>query len=219
MQDSAAAPGGGLYRWLGMFFSALPLVGVLVLGLDARGVVSYYWSSNAAIAVTQPIFILVAAARNGRDGTWYYPEESGGEAVVRDGSGRVRRMRVGGMAGAMFFAGFFFFHFGIFTTTHLVFLAVLGLIDPAVVPLSVLVHVLRRVILDGRDEVETSRTSPFPGHLYAGVVVLHLAIIFGGWAAVAVGAGGRVAAAVVLCGLGVLGELVGGGIRSRRLRS
>jgi hypothetical protein len=190
----------------------LPLLGVGLLGWEARGVIAYYWAANLAVLITQPFFMLVGGMRILREQSRIRSED-----IVRSGEGTL--LPIGGRGGLLFGVGFFCVHFSIFTLVHLVFLTSFQIIDTAVLPAAVVLQVLRRIVLERRAELESDTANLFPIHLYGGVVAVHVTILFGGWVALTLGANMPLVAALFLCGIGAAGELAWGAVRSRRVRA
>jgi hypothetical protein len=151
----------------------IPLVGVLAGGWRVFDVLLLFWAENVAIGVFNVLRMLVVARRGER--------------------------------GAAGLAAFFAVHYGIFTIVHGVFLVTLfgppadspmpafaALAAPALaLPLAALVashgvSFLANFILGGEaDRVTAGALMTAP---YGRVVALHVAIIFGGFAAAASGA-------------------------------
>ena len=195
-------------------FALLPLVGVLLLGWDARNIITYYWAANAAILFTQPVFILLGARKRRDPANWGPPTPE----VAAGGTTPIKSLavteRTGSLAGLVFSIVFFCFHFGMFTFVHLIFLLVLGMADASVLLPAILLQVVRRVLLDRETEITRSAASPFPGHVYGNIAALHATIIFGTIISLFLGIRTSLTGALLLCGIGGLVELWGVRVRA-----
>ncbi len=165
-----------LGRLLLVMSNLLPLGGVLLYGWDVRLVLLTYWSENVVIGFFTACRILVA----------------GGIASVP-------------------LAAFFLVHYGIFTFVHGVFVVVLPSFgsmighsggvslldefDPAEAAWALLLPVLALAVSHGvsfvADVGSAERRPKDPntemGRPYGRMIVLHLALLFGGFAVVAIG--------------------------------
>lgn len=177
--------------------NAIPLVGVLAWGWDAARIVFLYWFENVVIGGINVLKILMAAG---------VPPDPGGKP---DTSEEVENLRRFQHASKVFLVPFFLVHYGLFTFVHGVFLFVLfsqagkppgdfgnpftGL--PAMVAKvlaggggwAALALVTSHLYSFGANFVaggEWRRKSAMDlmGEPYGRVVVLHLAILFGGLA-------------------------------------
>ncbi len=94
-------------------YTALPLVGVLLLGWDWREIVLLYWLENISIGVATLIKLLRSDdAPGGNDPATVDTLRMNGRLVRGDGDGRA-------------LAGFFAMHYGIFTLVYGVFVVLL----------------------------------------------------------------------------------------------
>jgi hypothetical protein len=161
-------------------YTALPLVGVLLLGWDWRAIVLLYWLENISLGVAMVIMMLRSADAPGGDD----PDVVGnlsinGRPVRGDGAGRA-------------LAGFFALHYGIFTLVHGVF--VLLLIAGVFIPTTVAPEAplnwwgpLIVWLIGGSAQVLMARFGPLPERrgsrlmmsAYPRMIVLHVSVIVG----------------------------------------
>ncbi len=188
-------------------YTALPLVGVLLLGWDWREIVLLYWLENVSLGIAMVITLMRSAQAPGGDDP----------AVVGNLTVNGRPVRGPGAGRAL--AGFFALHYGTFTFVHGVFvlLLVAGVFLPGPAPdgginwLAVLVVWL----VGGAVQIVAARFGPLPERrgsalmmsAYPRMIVLHVSVIVGitlisalEWPA---------AAAVLLIGLHALVDGVG----------
>lgn len=198
-------------------YTALPLIGVLLLGWDWREIVLLYWLENISLGVAMVIMMLRSAAAPGGDDPEHIGELRVNGRLVR-GPGAGREL-----------AGFFALHYGIFTLVHGVFvlLLVAGVFLPEQsepTPLNWLSALLVWLV-GGTAQVLTSRFGPLPEQrgsrlmlsAYPRMIVLHVSVIVGivlisslDWPA---------AAAVLLIGLHALVDGAGWMLSARRDRA
>jgi hypothetical protein len=160
-------------------YTALPLVGVLLLGWDWREIVLLYWLENISRGVAMVITMIRSADAPGGDD----PEHIGELRV----NGRLVRGPGAGRALASFFA----LHYGIFTLVHGVFVLLLiaGVFLPAQSEPSPLNWwgALLVWIIGGSAQVLAARFGPLPERrgsalmmsAYPRMIVLHVSVILG----------------------------------------
>jgi hypothetical protein len=198
-------------------YTALPLVGVLLLGWDWREIVLLYWLENVSLGVAMVIRMLRSADAPGGDDP----------AVVGNLTVNGRPVRGPGAGRAL--AGFFALHYGIFTLVHGVFvlLLVAGVFistGSAPGPLNWL-SALIVWLIGGTAQVLAARFGPLPEQrgsrlmmsAYPRMIVLHVSVIVGivlidalAWPA---------AAAILLIGLHALVDGVGWMLAAARDRA
>lgn len=198
-------------------FTALPLVGVLLLGWDWREIVLLYWLENISLGLAMVILLLRSAAAPGGDD----PEHIGNLTV------NSRPVRGPGAGRAL--ASFFALHYGMFTLIHGVFvlLLVVGVFVPVPTDPSTLnwLGALLVWLVGGSAQVLIARFGPLPERrgsslmlsAYPRMIVLHVSVIVGivligtlQWPA---------AAAVLLIGLHALVDFAGWMLSAARTRA
>ncbi len=159
-------------------YTALPLVGVLLLGWDWREIVLLYWLENISIGVAMLIKLLRSAdAPGGNDPEVVGQLRINGRLVRGDGAGRA-------------LAGFFALHYGIFTLVHGVFvvLIIAGVFVPVDSETSVnWWGALLVWAVAGTAQVLVARFGPMPEQrgsrlmlgAYGRIVALHVSVIVG----------------------------------------
>lgn len=160
-------------------YTALPLVGVLLLGWDWREIVLLYWLENISLGVAMVITMLRSADAPGGDDP----------AVVGNLTVNGRPVRGPGAGRAL--AGFFALHYGIFTFVHGVFviLLIVGVFVPTPTAQSPFngVGALIVWIIGGTAQVLAARFGPVPEKrgsalmlsAYPRMIVLHVSVIVG----------------------------------------
>ncbi len=160
-------------------YTALPLVGVLLLGWDWREIVLLYWLENISLGVAMVITMLRSADAPGGDDP----------AVVGNLTVNGRPVRGPGAGRAL--AGFFALHYGIFTFVHGVFviLLIVGVFVPTPTAQSPFngVGALIVWIIGGTAQVLAARFGPLPEKrgsalmlsAYPRMIVLHVSVIVG----------------------------------------
>ncbi|MFN4001707.1 DUF6498-containing protein [Microcella sp.] len=160
-------------------YTALPLVGVMLLGWDWREIVLLYWLENVSLGVAMVTKMLRSADAPGGDDP----------AVVGNLTVNGRPVRGPGAGRAL--AGFFALHYGIFTLVHGVFvlLLVAGVFistGSAPGPLNWL-SALIVWLIGGTAQVLAARFGPLPEQrgsrlmmsAYPRMIVLHVSVIVG----------------------------------------
>lgn len=192
----------------------LPLVGVVWFGWSLHELLVVYWLENGVVGLANVPKILVAA---GADERSFSMTVNGRPVTLPDppaDPGDRPRVRPGNLP----VAGFFCLHYGIFWAVHGVFVLAFPAFAPGMVPVSlaslpvvalgtgamVLSHgvSLYANFLRG-DEWRTVGPGDRMGAPYGRVVVLHLTIILGAFAVVAVGAPVAALAVMVVCKTGL----------------
>ncbi|MBX9472973.1 MAG: hypothetical protein KL788_13355 [Chryseoglobus sp.] len=159
-------------------YTALPLIGVLLLGWDWREIVLLYWLENISLGVAMLIKLLRSADAPGGDD----PEVVGNLTI------NGRRVRGPGAGRAL--AGFFALHYGIFTLVHGIFVVLI--IAGVFVPVDSETPVnwwgaLLVWIIGGSAQVLAARFGPLPEQrgsrlmlsAYGRIISLHVSVIVG----------------------------------------
>lgn len=160
-------------------YTALPLVGVLLLGWDWREIVLLYWLENISLGVAMVIRMLRSA------------DAPGGDDPEHIGELRVNGRPVRGPGAGRALAGFFALHYGIFTLVHGVFVVLLiaGVFVPTPTAQSPFnwLSALIVWIIGGTAQVLAARFGPVPEKrgsalmlsAYPRMIVLHVSVIVG----------------------------------------
>jgi len=160
-------------------YTALPLIGVLLLGWDWREIVLLYWLENVSLGVAMVIRMVRSADAPGGDDPQHIGQLSvNGRPVRGPGAGRA-------------LASFFALHYGIFTLVHGVFVVLLiaGVFVPTPDtpdPLNWL-SALIVWIIGGSAQVLAAQFGPLPERrgsalmmsAYPRMIVLHVSVIVG----------------------------------------
>lgn len=160
-------------------YTALPLVGVLLLGWDWREIVLLYWLENISLGVAMVIMMLRSA------------DAPGGDDPAHIGELRVNGRLMRGPGAGRALAGFFALHYGVFTLVHGVFvlLLVAGVFLPAMSEPSPVnwLSALAVWLVGGTAQVLAARFGPLPERrgqrlmlsAYPRMIVLHVSVILG----------------------------------------
>ena len=198
-------------------YTALPLVGVLLLDWDWREIVLLYWLENISLGVAMVVLLLrSAAAPGGNDPEVIGQLRVNGRLVRGDGAGRE-------------LASFFAMHYGGFTLVHGIFVVLLiaGVFIPSAASPTPInwVSALIVWIIGGTAQVLVARFGPLPDRrgarlmmsAYPRMIVLHVGVIVGisaietyDWPA---------AAAVLLIGLHAVVDLAAWMLSAARTRA
>lgn len=203
----------------------LPLLGVLFLKWDTFSIVALYWVENVIIGAINVLKMIVcspqASAINWDAlGTSKEVVEFRRQFEQSDAEEKAKLLQHGGK---FFLAPFFIFHYGLFCFVHGVFVfALFGRDDfgpgfGPFGPLDNIVEVFREqhlwwavavlaashlysffVNFIGRGEYQRTFVTFLMGQPYARVIILHLAILFGGFISMALGSNIGVLAILVL---------------------
>lgn len=159
-------------------YTALPLVGVLLLGWDWREIVLLYWLENISTGVAMFIKLLRSA------------DAPGGDDPATVGTLRINGRLVQGPGAGRALAGFFAQHYGIFTFVHGVFVVLI--IAGVFVPVDSETPVnwwgaLLVWLVAGTAQVLAARFGPLPEQrgsrlmlsAYGRIVALHVSVIVG----------------------------------------
>lgn len=160
-------------------YTALPLVGVLLLGWDWREIVLLYWLENVSLGVAMVVTMIRSA------------DAPGGDHAHHIGEFRVNGRLVRGAGAGRQLAGFFAMHYGTFTLVHGVFvlLLVTGAFLPTTASQTPLNWATALIVwlIGGTAQVLAARFGPLPesrgGALmfsaYSRMIVLHVSVIVG----------------------------------------
>jgi hypothetical protein len=216
MSGSAPLRGFSEYRTSAVVLiaaNALPLFGVLFLGWDTFSIIALYWVENVIVGTINVLkmitsnpdaSLLVLGDADPHD-------KLNSERMRRSRGGSVVSLRIAYHASKLFFIPFFIFHYGMFCLVHGVLVFALfghesrngfGLFGPlASIGEVFSEHRMWLCVLSlaashlwsfsvnylGRGEYRRSNLMILMGQPYGRVVVLHLAILFGGFVTMALG--------------------------------
>jgi hypothetical protein len=192
--------------------NCLPLFGVLFLGWDAFAIVVLYWSENVVIGAIN-VLKMITCSPNGQLLVWgdVDPNDKlNRERMERSRGDAVNVLRLANHASKFFFVPFFIFHYGLFCFVHGVFIfAIFSRESGGFGPfggIDNLLHVFSQehlwwcvaalaashlwsfaVNYIGRGEFRRTAIPILMFQPYARIVVLHIAILLGGFVAFALG--------------------------------
>lgn len=198
--------------WALIFSNSLPLFGVLFLGWDAFVVVILYWSENVVIGAINVLKLLTCSpdADHLVWGNVDPNDKLNRERMERSRGKSVNRLRWANHASKLFFVPFFIVHYGIFCLVHgaLIF-AIFGRDQAGFGPFGGfegLTHEFSEqhlwwgiaaltgshlysyfVNFIGHGEYRRTNVTLLMFQPYARIVVLHIAILLGGFVAFALG--------------------------------
>ena len=201
----------------------LPLFGVIFLGWDAFAIVALYWAENVVIGVIN-ILKMITCNPDPRAIDWSKfgtPEQVAQFRSQLDEHGKIEIATLAHHGSKLFLVPFFAFHYGFFCFVHGVFVfAVFGHESFSFGPLGELSNFVREfsnqhlwwgvialaashlysffVNYIGRGEYRRTVVPFLMVQPYARVIVLHVAILFGGFVAMALGSNVGVLAILVI---------------------
>lgn len=192
--------------------NVVPLLGVLFLGWDAFAIVALYWAENVVIGAMNVLKIVTCSPDPSKiDWSKLGTPDQVAEikATVEEYGSQIQTAKLAHHGSKLFFAPFFAFHYGFFCLVHGVFVFALFGQEGFGGPLSQVGNFIRIfseqhlwwgvvalaashlysffVNFLGRGEYRRTFAPLLMVQPYARVVVLHVAILFGGFVAMALG--------------------------------
>lgn len=168
---------------LRLFFAALPVLGVLLLGWDGVEIITYFWASSAAVLITLPVFMRQAAQRTG-DKFVTSPDPGTTDTQLYTATLVIFIVCAGIML------------------AHLVGLSALSLVNWSVLPGAVVVQTVRRYVFERGGETMTA------SDIFSPLATMHLVIVVTGGLTFVLERRSVVAVAL-LCAASVAAELRG----------
>jgi hypothetical protein len=191
--------------------NAVPLLGVLFLGWDAFSVVALYWAENVIIGAVN-VLKMITCSPDSDQIDWSKLASSQQLTAIRAAldSGEMDQVLAAHHALKLFLVPFFIVHYGMFCLVHGVFVLVMfGRNQFVGAPLAVFANFARMLKAEhllwavaalaashlysfavnyiGRGEYRRTAAPILMFQPYGRVVVLHVAILFGGFLVMAIG--------------------------------